>query len=48
MRYILIGTILTLFLGCGSTDNSQGEDMVKPTPPITKDRDKEPPSIPNI
>jgi len=48
MRYILIGIILFLFIGCGSSSSKESDNIVKPTSPKTKDSSKQPPSIPNI
>ncbi len=48
MRYILIGIILLLFIGCGSSSGKENDSMVKPNSPTTKDSNKQPPSMPNI
>ena len=50
MKYILIGLILIGTIGCGSNGNksSDGKETTKPKVPHTQNRDKQPPSIPNI
>ena len=54
MRSIVLGCIVFIFIGCGSSNNNKGEeplvetDKTKPISPVTKDSEKTPPSIPII
>lgn len=51
MRYIFIGLMLLIFVGCGTSGTTNGEDsdnIVKSSSPQPKDSSKQPPSIPKL
>ena len=54
MRHIILGLALSLFfIGCGSDNKTTEKDPIstngeKPLSPLAKEKEKIPPSIPNI
>ena len=51
MKKIILISSIILFIGCGGEKSQNAPttiDKTKPTSPITKEKEKTPPSIPNI
>jgi len=51
MKSVILICSIILFIGCGESSNQNNNssvDKTKPASPITEDREKTPPSIPNI
>jgi len=51
MKSLVLGVIVVLFIGCGSSNNTKepvGVSSDAPKSPITKEKGQTPPSIPKI
>lgn len=50
MKSIILGFIVMIFIGCGSSSNSKKDPVSNDAPasPITQEKGKTPPSVPNI
>ena len=48
MKIVILISSIVLFIGCGGENNHTTIDKTKPTSPVTEEKGKTPPSIPNI